>query len=439
MANSHGYIKDILTGIFLLAIVGLLAFFTIVISGVDMIRGRNTCARYVRFVDVGALKEQDPVFVRGLKVGSVQSMELLPNAVQVKLILDQQVTFRKDYNVTVGKTSMLGGTCIQITEGNDAEVLPADFPLEGVTPPDMMADLGELVKGLREALNPEELRQTISNIQKASADIAVLTERVQRGEGMVGKLLSEDNSAYEDLSAGLDNFRAITEDLRTGKGLLGKLISEEDTTYADLQSAIANLNTVTEGLANGKGLLGKLMREEDTTYADLQSTLANLNTVTEGLANGKGLLGKLMREEDSTYADLQSALANLNTVTEGLANGQGFLGKLMREEDSTYNDLKIALENIRQVTEKLNDPKSGFGRLLSQESPLVGDLEAAAASIRSITAKLDNGEGSLGRLVNDDGVAVEMEAAIKDVRQIIDNMRDTAPITTFTSLFFGGL
>lgn len=404
MANSHGYIKDILTGIFLLAIVGLLAFFTIVISGVDMIRGRNTCARYVRFMDVGALKEQDPVYVRGLKVGSVQSLELLPNAVQVKLILDQQVTLRKDYKVTVGKTSMLGGTCVQITEGNADEVLPADFPLEGLTPPDMMADLGELVKGLREAINPDELRQTISNIQKASADIAVLTERVQRGEGMVGKLLSDDNSAYEDLSAGLDNFRAITEDLRTGKGLLGKLISEEDNTYAELQSAIANLNKVTEGLANGQGLLGKLMREEDNTYAELKSTISNLNTVTDGLVNGKGLLGKLMREDDSTYADL-----------------------------------KAALENIRMVTEKLNDPKSGFGRLLSQDSTLVADLEASAASIRTITAKLENGEGTLGRLVNDDGVAVEMEAAIKDVRQIIDNMRDTAPITTFTSLFFGGL
>lgn len=404
MANSHGYIKDILTGIFLLAIVGLLAFFTIVISGVDMIRGRNTCARYVRFMDVGALKEQDPVYVRGLKVGSVQSLELLPNAVQVKLILDQQVTLRKDYKVTVGKTSMLGGTCVQITEGNADEVLPADFPLEGLTPPDMMADLGELVKGLREAINPDELRQTISNIQKASADIAVLTERVQRGEGMVGKLLSDDNSAYEDLSAGLDNFRAITEDLRTGKGLLGKLISEEDNTYAELQSAIANLSKVTEGLANGQGLLGKLMREEDNTYAELKSTISNLNTVTDGLVNGKGLLGKLMREDDSTYADL-----------------------------------KAALENIRMVTEKLNDPKSGFGRLLSQDSTLVADLEASAASIRTITAKLENGEGTLGRLVNDDGVAVEMEAAIKDVRQIIDNMRDTAPITTFTSLFFGGL
>ena len=111
----------------------------------------------------------------------------------------------------------------------------------------------------------------------------------------------------------------------------------------------------------------------------------------------------------------------------------------MREEDESYNDLKASLANIRQVTEKLNDPKSGFGRLLSQDSTLVGDLEVAAANIRSITEKLENGDGTLGKLVNDDSVATELEAAIKDVRQIIDNMRDTAPITTFTSLFFGGL
>ena len=369
MANTHGYIKDILTGVFLLAIVALLIFFTIVISGVDLIRGRNTRVCYVHFTDVGALKEQDPVFVRGLKVGSVQNLELLPDTVRVKLTLDQNVTLRKDYKVTVGKTSMLGGTCLQITEGTSEEILPETQTLEGITPPDMMADLGELVKGLREAVDPDELRATISNIQKASADIAVLTERVQKGEGMVGKLLSDDNSAYEDLAAGLDNFRAITEDLHSGKGLLGKLISEEDTTYADLKAAIANLNTVTDGLANGQGLLGKLLREEDTSY----------------------------------------------------------------------DDLKASLANIRLVTEKLNDPKSGFGRLLSQDSTLIEDLEASAANIRSITGKLDQGEGSLGRLVNDDAVAVEIEAAIKDVRQIIDNMRDTAPITTFSSLFFGGL
>jgi phospholipid/cholesterol/gamma-HCH transport system substrate-binding protein len=91
------------------------------------------------------------------------------------------------------------------------------------------------------------------------------------------------------------------------------------------------------------------------------------------------------------------------------------------------------------VTEKLNNPATGFGRLLSQESPLITDLEATAANLRLITERLEKGDGTLGKLVNDDAVAVEIEAAIKDVRQIIDNMRDTAPITTFSSLFFGGL
>ena len=115
------------------------------------------------------------------------------------------------------------------------------------------------------------------------------------------------------------------------------------------------------------------------------------------------------------------------------------MGKLLREDDTAYADLRDALANIKAVTARLNDPKGGFGRLLGQESTLVPDLEATAANLRRVTAKLDKGEGTLGRLVNDEAIADEMEATIKDVRQIIDNMRDTAPITTFTSLFFSGL
>ncbi len=369
MAESRGMVKEIMTGIFLTAIIALLVFFTVIISGVDMLHGRNTRFCEIRFTDVGALKEQDPVFVRGFKVGSVQGMKLAPGAVVVKISLDNEVVLREDYAITVGKTSMLGGTCLQINEGVAAPIATDVTEFVGIAPTDMMADLGELVNELRASINPEELSATITNIQKASADIAVLTERIRKGEGSIGKLLSDDSQVYDDLSATLSNLKTVTDDIRTGKGLLGKLISEEDSTYDDLRATIANLNTVTGNLSSGKGLLGKLMSEED----------------------------------------------------------------------QSYEDLKVSLANIRQVTEKLNDPASGFGRLLSQDSTLVGDLEVAAKNIRSITEKLEKGDGTLGKLVNDDSVAVELESAIKDVRQIIDNMRDTAPITTFSSLFFGGL
>lgn len=369
MPKAQGYFQEVVTGVFVTAVIVLLAFFTIVISGVDLLRGSSSVLRKVSFEHIGALKVQDPVYVRGMKVGSVQALALGQGAVEATLRIDANVTLRQDYAITVGATSLLGGSCVQIAEGTEGAPIPPEQPLRGIPPTDMMRELGALVTDLRQAIDPAELRATVTNIRQASADIAALTGRIQRGEGFVGKLLSPDDTVYNDLRAGL-----------------------------------ANLKTLTDGLREGKGLLGKLLREDDGTYDDLRATVANLRDVTGGLREGKGLLGKLLREDDAAYADLRDSLANIKTLTV-----------------------------------RLNDPKGGLGRLLAPESTLIPDLEATAANLRNVTAKLDNGQGTLGKLVNDDAIADEMEATIKDVRQIIDNMRDTAPITTFTSLFFSGL
>ena len=371
MANkSQSILPEVITGLFVVAVVALLAFFTIIISGVDWLHGKHTVLRQARFEHVGSLRVQDPVHVRGMKVGSVQSLSLGDGCVWVNFRVNADVPLRADATVTVGQTSLLGGSCLVLEPGStSAEPLPESAPIGGKPPIDIMDNLGELVAELREAVDPEDLRTSLANIRTISADLADLSGRARRGEG-----------------------------------LIGRLFDPKDTTYDDIQATVANLRTLSGDLRDGKGLLGKLLREEDTTYADLQSILANLRDVSDGLREGKGLLGKLLREEDTAYADLQASLAN-----------------------------------IREITAKLNNPQSGLGRLLTADSPLIGDLEATAANLKSVTAKLDSGEGTLGRLVNDQAIADEVEAAIRDVRQIIDNMRDTAPITTFSSLFFSGM
>ena len=53
--------------------------------------------------------------------------------------------------------------------------------------------------------------------------------------------------------------------------------------------------------------------------------------------------------------------------------------------------------------------------------------------------KLAKGEGTLGRLVNEDELYREVQGLAKDVRQTLDNFRDTTPISTFGSLIMGGL
>ncbi len=369
MANkSQSNLQEFIAGLFVVAVVGLLVFFTIIISGVDLLHGTRHVQRQAEFQHIGALKIQDPVMVRGMRVGNVQQLTLLEQSILVTFQIDSDVTFYEDYHVTVSPISLLGGNCLDVSAGTTGEHVPYDRILRGTSPTDILKELGSLVASVSDAVDPQELKITMSNIRKVSDDVAVLTGGLRRGEGTIGKLLVHD-APYEDLHATLKSLRVVSE-----------------------------------GLANGEGLIGKLLREEDGTYADLQATIANLRSVTQNLNEGKGLLGKLMKEDDAAYADLQ-----------------------------------VSLANIRSITAKLDNPQTGLGRLLSNDTTLVTDLEVTAANLKMVTAKLEKGEGTIGRLMNDETFANEMEGAIKDVRQIIDNMRDTAPITTFTSLFFSGL
>ena len=50
-----------------------------------------------------------------------------------------------------------------------------------------------------------------------------------------------------------------------------------------------------------------------------------------------------------------------------------------------------------------------------------------------------NGEGTLGKLSADESLYRELDGLVRDIRHIIDNYRDTTPISTFSSLATGAL
>ena len=50
---------------------------------------------------------------------------------------------------------------------------------------------------------------------------------------------------------------------------------------------------------------------------------------------------------------------------------------------------------------------------------------------------LKDGKGTLGKLLSDESMYNEVNGLIKDVRQVLDNYRDTTPISTFSSLAIG--
>jgi phospholipid/cholesterol/gamma-HCH transport system substrate-binding protein len=95
------------------------------------------------------------------------------------------------------------------------------------------------------------------------------------------------------------------------------------------------------------------------------------------------------------------------------------------------------MSNLKEISERLANGEGTLGKLMSKDDQLYQDLSVSMANIRSITDKVGSGEGTLGKLVNDDEIYNEARKLLAELRAAIDDMRETSPVTTFSTTFFG--
>ncbi|MBI9020672.1 MAG: MCE family protein [Verrucomicrobia bacterium] len=134
--------------------------------------------------------------------------------------------------------------------------------------------------------------------------------------------------------------------------------------------------------------------------------------------------------------ELGVAVSGIKGMAEDVAAGEGTLGKLIKD-DEMYEELKGTMKNLHLVSDRLANGEGTLGKLLSEDDQLYQDVQASAANIRSITEKIDAGGGTIGRLVEDDQIYVEAQKLLEELRAAIDDMRETSPVTTFSTIFFG--
>ena len=202
----------------------------------------------------------------------------------------------------------------------------------------------------------------------------------------------------------------------------------------NLESTMEDFKKVTSRLSAGEGTLGKLLME-DGIYKDLEKISKDLQVVSDNLANGEGTIGKLLTD-DAVYNDLKVVSTNLRVISEQVVNGEGTLGKLIND-DTIYNDLSTVTTNLSVVSTRLVNGEGTLGKLLSKEDEMYDDLADAVAAIKEIAESINSGEGTLGKLTKDDEMYLEVMRLLNEVRATVDDFRETAPITSFTSVFFG--
>lgn len=141
--------------------------------------------------------------------------------------------------------------------------------------------------------------------------------------------------------------------------------------------------------------------------------------------------------EGGIITNLQSMADQLHEIVSRVNAGEGTLGKLLSADDTLYRDLSEAVASAKTIASRLEAGEGTLGRLMSQDDAVYEDLAATLASLRSITARIESGEGLLGRLVQDDALYGEIEGVVGEVRATVDDLRETTPVVTFTSIFFG--
>lgn len=341
--------NEFIVGIFMTAVLLLLAYFTIVISGVDIFGGNERVKVTVVFDQVGGLKDHDNVMFRGTKVGTIESVKVLPDHLEVVAMVDRNVVLRENYTISVNALSMLGGNYLLLEEGTGEPIDLATAKLKGETPTDWMRDVTQVAARMRELADSGELRMIVTNVASVAEKADIFMDKANRSVDEVEK--------------------AITD----ARSLIARASGAVDTASSSIESATASFNSTAEKISE--------------TAVAFKDTAHRADSVLE----------KLDRQQ--MFDDLEASIANFRKATEGIDGHE----------------------------------------LMAGASNVMAKADLLVANLNEVSEKLKNGEGTLGKLVNDPALYDEVKGAIRDARQVLDNFRDTTPISTFSSLATGAL
>lgn len=269
------------------------------------------------FETLKELKEGDDVRMAGVKVGDVARTRLTGRRAEAVLRIDSDKKIRSDAFAVIVTQGLIGTGYVSIDLGSEA----APFLREGAeirtrTGADLntvMAQLGELGKKLEGALGnlgtalggdgrspgivqklDSMLTENRESIQRTTANLQQITDKVNKGEGTLGRLIN-DPRLHDELLAGvaeiksgaaqaksfIANAQSIIDEVKTGKGTLGTLVFDQKA-GDDLKASLASLRSVSEKLSRGEGTLGQLLND-DGLARDARALMKKANRALDGL------------------------------------------------------------------------------------------------------------------------------------------------------------
>lgn len=221
---------------------------------------------------------------------------------------------------------------------------------------------------------------------------------------------------------------------------LGEIGAILDENRDSLKNTIENVEAITASVRNGTGLLGKVISDE-TLAADAQRFVADMADASAAMRDGKGVLGALIYDEELKKS-LTATFDRLEKIGADLENQKGLLGSLIY--DGALRDRVVGgIDSFVEFGKRLNTSEGALGLLMNDKATrdqiqsLIANLSQASEDVKSIMAEVSEGKGSLGKLLKSDELFDEAAKAINLLTRSLEDYREAAPVTTFSTVLFG--
>lgn len=252
--------------------------------------------------DVRGLRRGAPVWVSGIEVGAVRSIDLHPQygtLVTLSLREDALQYIRKDSEASVMTMGLLGDKYIEIGAGSPGA--------PQIAPGDMIA--GRVQLEMQDIVNAS--LQSLKTVTEFVEKLDRFVLQIERSEGTVARFFT-DSSVYDNLSATTKNLATLLKDVNESNGSFRMLI-EDPSLYQRLASASASMEEFGKKLSEGSGTL-KRLAEDPKLYENVEQASRQLASILEKIDSGQGTAGRIIgdrnleRELRSTIADMQTSM-----------------------------------------------------------------------------------------------------------------------------------
>ncbi|NUO03290.1 MAG: MCE family protein, partial [Saprospiraceae bacterium] len=297
--------------------IGFLALVAVALSiwGYKFILGKNLLVKsnyyQVIYPAVDGLRVGTSVRINGVSVGSVGSIELMPEDLEKKVLvildLNRDIQIPKDTRAVIMSTSFMGDKAIDLfynrpCKGEDCA--PSGAYLQGEN------------RGLLGSMLGKDDAKAYMDILKVGIQEII--------DSLNAQLLSEDSNS--PLAKSVRDLQGTLANLNSATARVDRLLA---TSSGSINGTLADFNKLSATLAGKKDQIGSTIDNAASTMkqlseADIKKTITELSAAIAGLK--------------TTVASADKALAGVSGLVDNINTGNGSLGKLLKD-DQLYNNL----------------------------------------------------------------------------------------------------